>query len=189
MKKVLSLLVVAAAIFASSAMAQTDTHQVTINIPEVLQIQIIDDLGVVGDAPSVTFDYVTNAAAYLAMVNGGGGALGETASADFANVQVMSNHATWEVTVSATGTLGAGLALDDIVITPSGTEGDDVTTRAASWDLSGATQVANGVPTIGAGGLEFQDLGFSGADYSLTVNGDEDPGTYTLTVTYTITGL
>lgn len=187
MKKVFSFLVVVATLVAGSAMAQTDTHDVTINIPEVLQISIFDASNNVAVAPSVSFDYVTNAAAYLAMVNAGGGALAATSSSQFADVRVMSNHASWQVTVSAAGALGIGLALADIDVTPSGVTGPNVAT-APGWDLTGGV-MAVGTATVGGGQLAFQSLGFSGNDYSLTVNGDEDPGTYTLTVTYTITGL
>ncbi len=204
MKKVLSLLVVAAAVLMGSAMAQTDSHDVSVTIPNLLRLRIVNGSTAEAAAPSVAFDYNTLAAnvdKYIAEVNGTtSGGLAPTTVTDFGNVIVFSNRTSWEVRVNAsalgfadTFTLGVaagGVALSDIVVKPSGVKGTGVTTVAANWDLANTSGnvngdlVANGAKTTG-----WSSLGFSGNDYKLTVNGDENPGTYTTTVTYTIIGL
>jgi hypothetical protein len=197
-RHLLRLAALAALSVAGLGFAQTDSHDVTVKIPSVLQLRITDGTST-ADATnsSVTFDYqgtAANITTYLNTVNAGGGNLNPTAFANFGNVVVFSNRsAAWSVGVSATalvytnnlsvaGATGAGVALADIKVIPSGTKGSGVTTVAANWNLGTTTAVATGGRTTG-----WSALGFGGTDYRLTVNGDEDPGTYTNVVTYTIT--
>lgn len=196
-RHLLRLAALAGLAVAGFGFAQSDSHDVTVRIPSVLQLRITDGTST-ADATnsSVTFDYqaAANINTYLNTVNAGGGLLNPTAVANFGNVVVFSNRsATWSVGVAATaltftnnlavaGATGAGVALGDIRVVPSGTKGTGVTTVAANWNMATTTAVATGGRTTG-----WSALGFGGTDYRLNVNGDEDPGTYTTVVTYTIT--
>lgn len=193
MKKLVStLLATAMLVGLGAAFAQASSHDVEIRIPNVLQLRIVNGAGVAAaSGPSVTFDFQGDADAYLDTVNGGGGELAPTSWNQFDNVVVFSNRATWSVTVSATaivfdnnyglaGMTPNGVSLADIIVRPSGTTETNVSSRASSWDMTGGT-IASGVRTQG-----WRRLGFGGGDYRFAVNGDENPGTYTTTVTYTI---
>ena len=195
MKKVFGSLITAGLLVAGGAFAQTDSHDVNIKIPNVLQLRITDGTGnnASGNA-ALEFDYQTVAAnvdTYLNTVNGGGGDLDPTSVTGFGDVVVFANRASWEVGVSSTAlafndnlglsVAGAGVALTDVKVAPTGTAGTGVSTVSAGWDLSGST-VASGVKTSG-----WSSLGFDGDDYVFSVNGDEDPGEYTTVVTYSIT--
>ena len=179
-----------------TAFAQSDSHDVEIQIPTILSVRIVDGGGALAANPKVTFDYRSSSAdvqLYIDAVNAGGGDLAPTAVTDFSDVQVFSNQASWSVYVSASAlgftqldsgiTSGAGIALSDIVVTPTGTKGANVSTVSSSFALDASTAVATGVNTSGG----WQSLGFSGGDYALAVNGDENPGMYTTTVTYSFT--
>jgi hypothetical protein len=194
-RHLLRLAALAALSVAGLGFAQTDSHDVTVRIPSVLQLRITNGVSTAESTnPSVTFDYqaAANINTYLNTVNAGGGLLNPTATVDFGNILVFSNRsAAWTVTVSAvpmtftnnlavTGATGAGVALGDIRVAPSGTRGSGVTTVTANYNMAGGT-VATGNRTTG-----WSALGISGTDYRLNVNGDEDPGTYTTVVTYTI---
>jgi len=194
MKKVFGSLITAGLLVAGGAFAQTDSHDVNIKLPNVLQLRITDGTGnnASGNA-AIEFDYQTAAAnvdTYLNTVNGGGGDLVPTSVTGFGDVIVFANRASWEVDVSSTplafndnltlGVAGAGVALTDVKVAPTGAAGTGVSTVSAGWDLSGST-VASGVKTSG-----WSSLGFDGDDYVFTVNGDEDPGEYTTVVTYSI---
>jgi hypothetical protein len=194
-RHLLRLAALAALSVAGLGFAQTDSHDVTVRIPSVLQVRITNGVSTAESAnPSVTFDYqaAANINTYLNTVNLGGGLLNPTAVVDFGNVLVFSNRSgTWTVTVAAapltftnnlavTGATGAGVALGDISVVPSGVQGTGVTTRSASYTMAGGT-VATGGRTTGWSGL-----GIGGNDYRLNVNGNEDPGTYVSVVTYTI---
>ncbi len=195
MKHILSTLLISALLASlGSAFAQSASHELEIRIPNVLMLRITDgSSNSAAVSPAVNFDFqaAANVDTYLDMVNGGGGNLLPTSVNNFGDVIVFSNRATWNVTVAASvvtfannlgiaGITGNGVALSDISVTPSGTAGLNVSSVSASWDLTGST-IANGVRTQG-----WRSLGFGGDDYRFSVNGDEDPGTYTTTVTYTI---
>lgn len=176
----------------SAAMAQTDQHDVTIKVPNLLSVRILDGTGNnPASTPSVEFDYQTDPTAYIAAVNRGGGSLNPTQVSRFSDVVVFSNRSGWDVNVSASSiqynddyalsTTGQGIDLADIQVVPSGTTGTGVSANS-SFDLATTTPIASGGRTQG-----WSSLGFSGADYRLAVNGDEDPGTYTTTVTFSIT--
>jgi hypothetical protein len=196
-RHLLRLAALAALSVAGLGFAQSDSHDVTVKIPSVLQLRITDGTSTAdATGSSVTFDYqaAANINTYLNTVNLGGGNLNPTAVANFGNVVVFSNRsATWSVGVAATaltftnnlsvtGATGVGVALADVKVIPSGTKGSGVTTVAANWNLGTTTAVATGSRTTG-----WSALGFGGNDYRLAVNGDEDPGTYATVVTYTIT--
>lgn len=176
----------------SAAMAQTDQHDVTIRIPDLLSVRIVDGSGNNPSSAAVVFDFQANATTYINTVNAGGGEMNPTGVTGFADVLVLSNHGSWKLNVSAAalgysdnqsvGTGGtAGIALSDIKVHPSGGLGTGVTSHA-DFDLSTATAVAVGIKTTGWSGV-----GISGDDYRLAINGDENPGEYTTVVTYSIT--
>lgn len=187
MKKVLSLLVVVAAVFSSAALAQnTDSvdHEVSIEIPSMIEIQFVDSADAVVTNPTIEFDYQGDVAGYLSAVTGSG-LLAPTSTGDFANIQVRSNYDTWNVTVTAvekagTTLTGSGLALADISVDNG---------SGLAFAMGTNVAVTSGTRTLVAGDLVFQDLDISSADYSLAVDGDEDPGLYEITVTYTVTGI
>jgi len=187
MKKVLSFLVV---LVLGAAFAQnTDSvdHEVSIEIPSMIEIQFVNGANVVAN-PTIQFDYQTNIGAYLTAVNSSptGGSLAPTSIGDFTNIQVRSNYDTWNVTVTAvekagTSLVGSGLALTDSTV-------DNL--NGISFAMGSGVPVTGGGRTLDANSnLVFEDLGISSANYSLNVNGDEDPGLYEITVTYTVTGL
>jgi len=194
MKKLVATTVIATILLATgAAFGQSDAHDVEVLIPNVLMLRITDASGSdEGASPSVVFDFQTDVDAYLDMVNGGGGDLAPTGVADFDDVIVFSNRAAWSVGVSAEALTfaddlglsvsGNGVALSDISVEPSGTPGPNVSSVETSWSLATTDSIANGVRTQG-----WRSLGFGGSDYRLAVNGDEDPGSYTTVVTYTIT--
>lgn len=192
MKKLVVITFVSAMFLASgAAFAQSASHDVEIRLPNVLMLRITDGTSnAAATDPSVLFDFQGDMDTYLDMVNTGGGNLEPTDVSAFGDVIVFSNRATWTVTVAAdpiafddsvgVGVAGNGVALSDITVVPSGTAGLNVSSVETSWDLTGSA-IATGVRTQG-----WRSLGFSGDDYRFAVDGDEDPGTYTTTVTYTI---
>lgn len=197
-RHLLRLAALAALSVAGLGFAQTETHDVTVRIPSVLQVRITSGTGNnEGANPAIMFDYqaAANVNTYLNTVNAGGGDLIPTAVTDFSNVKVFSNRVgTWNLRVSAaaltfTNNLaltpaptGAGVGLADIKVLPSGTQDSSVATRSANYTLSATPAVvASGSRTTG-----WASVGIGGSDYRLTVNGDEDPGQFVTTVTYTI---
>lgn len=195
MKKLFALIITGAFLVAGTAFAQTDTHDVNIKIPNVLQLRITDGSGnnASGNA-AIEFDYqsAANVDTYLSTVNGGGGDLAPTTVTGFGDVIVFANRGAWNVSVAATAlnftdnlslgasVTGAGVALADIKVTPSGTAGTGVSSVSPTWDMTSG-QIASGVKTQG-----WSSLGFDGNDYAFTVSGDEDPGEYTTVVTYSV---
>jgi hypothetical protein len=192
------LAALAALSVAGLGFAQTDTHDVTVRIPSVLQVRITNGTSTAASAaPAIEFDYqaAANINTYLNTVNAGGGDLPPTLVTDFGNVLVFSNRVgTWNLGVSAaaltyTNNLGLtpaptglGVALADLKVTPSGAMDSSVASRSASYTLATASStVASGGRTTG-----WASTGIGGNDYDLVVSGDEDPGQYVTTVTYTI---
>lgn len=171
------------------AWGQSASHQVAINIPGSIGIRIVGT----GWPSAVVFDYSANPAAYLAAAQGSG-ILRPTAVQRFDNIQVSTNAVFWSVHVRATPLsysgpdAGTGLVLGDISVrrgVRSGlSPGFWVWSYLSSWTLSTTSQrIAQGfLPTFG-----WRSLGFNGLDYELRVHGDEDPGTYTTVVTYSLT--
>jgi hypothetical protein len=87
-------------------------------------------------------------------------------------------------TTFSSGETAAGLALSDITVDPSAVAGvDGITSINDTFVLSTAEQsIAAGTRTLG-----WTSLGIAGNAYRINVSGDEAPGTYDTTVTYTIT--
>ncbi len=176
---------------------QTDTHDVTIKIPNVLRVRITDT-GTNSEAasPAVMFDYQAsgNIDAYITAVTNST-PLAPTTVTTFGDLKVFANRGTWTLSVSASAftfsnnlslptpiPTGTGLALSDIKVTPTGTQDATVTSRNANWTLSTTSaDIVKGNKTKG-----WASVGIQGSDYALTVDGDEDPGQYVTTVTYTI---
>ncbi len=176
--------------FAQSSAA----HDVEVKIPDLLMLRITDgSSNAAATNPAVNFDFVSDWATYMNAIDAGGSApLAPTSTTNFGDIIVLSSRALWRVDVVSTlfvftadvvaGQAAAGLDLDDVTVVPSGTKGTNVTTVAASFNLSTTSSpIANGQRTQG-----WRSLGISGSDYSLTVDGDEAPGTYVATVTYSI---
>jgi hypothetical protein len=197
-RHLLRLAALAALSVAGLGFAQTDTHDVTVKIPSVLQVRITNGTSTAASAaPAIEFDYqaAANINTYLNTVNAGGGDLPPTLVTDFGNVLVFSNRVgTWNLRVSAAALTysnnlgltpaptGVGVALADLKVTPSGTMDSSVASRSASYTLATAPAiVASGSRTTG-----WASTGIGGSDYDLVVSGDEDPGQYVTTVTYTI---
>jgi hypothetical protein len=180
--------------------AQTDSHNVTVRIPSVLQVRITDGASnAASAAPAVEFDFQdsANTGIYFDAVAAGGDLVAPTDVVDFGDIKVFSNrNGTWNLSVVAsalnyTNNLGLNpvpvpgitLSLTDIMVEPSSPEDSSVTDRAEDFSLSTSSQVvAQGTRTTG-----WASVGISGEDYALNVDGDEDPGQYVTTVTYTIT--
>lgn len=177
----LFILLIGGAALAQAATNQPSaSHEVTINIPNVLMLRLVDGNAPVAD-PFVTFDFVTDFETYLDIVDDGGGEL-EPTDSNFTDIIVFSNRENWQVDVEATDFTDPGLALNRISVIPSGSLGNNIWWRANNFVLStNATEIANGPRTQG-----WRSLGISGSDYRLAVDGTEAPGTYTTTVTYTI---
>jgi hypothetical protein len=171
-------------------------HDVTVSIPDVIGIRIVGS----GDGPrAVVFDYGDDAAAYAAAVLGDGRLL-PTDVRSFSGVEVnATRRGRWSVQVVATPLAytgpgnGDGLALGDVRVvrgSRSGLAQDAITWQGnagwywADWQLSTSAQAIASRTGATRG---WRSLGFSGLDYEVAVQGDEDPGSYTTTVTYLLT--
>lgn len=179
------------AALASTAAAQTQSHEVSVTVPATIGLRIVGT----GTGPrSVTFAYGSNPQAYTTAVEQDE-LLPPTAVSRFADVQLnVTRRGRWRLHVQAstfvfTGSAApTGLALSDIQVIRSGPQ-DAVNgsggsaTYASTWTLSttGIEIASSPNPTGG-----WRSLGFSGWDYRLTVDGDETPGTYTTVVTYSL---
>jgi len=171
-------------------------HDVTVRIPDVIGIRIVGS----GDGPrTVVFDYADDATAYVAAVLGDG-RLFPTDVRRFSGVEVNSTRrGRWSVQVVATPVAyagpgsGDGLALGDVRVvrgSRSGLAQDAITWQGnagwywADWQLSTTAQAIASRTGATRG---WRSLGFNGLDYEIAVQGDEDPGSYTTTVTYLLT--
>ena len=179
------------------ASAQSE-HDVSVKLPSLYGIRIVDSADRPALAPSVTFDYGADIAGYDAAV-AGAGVVEASSVTDFGDVQVFvrkkaGDFNPWVLQVQATpfiysgGVAGPGLALSDISVERGLTSG--LTQEAVTfgvvqprWSLSGSSQL---IAFSAYGTMGWQSLGFNGSDYRVKVDGDEDPGEYTTTVTYTI---
>ncbi len=190
-------LVLSAVASVPTALAQTASHPVAVSVPSYLGIRIVGADG--GTSRSVVFDYGNDAPAYVTALDGGG-TLVPTNVTRFTDVEVnVVGFGRWSVYVEATPFVyagpgdGAGLELADIRMdrgSASGLIQDAITifwilgSYDTTWTLAENPQrIARSL--LGTGG--WRSLGFNGWDYSLAVDGDEDAGTYTTTVTYYLT--
>ena len=177
--------------------AQSASHRVAVSVPSYLGIRIVG----AGGAPtrSVVFDYASEAQNYVAAVDSGSTLL-PTNVTRFDDIEVnVVGFGLWSVYVEATAFAysgsgsGAGLELADIRLnrgSASGLSQDAITifwilgSYDTTWTLAENPQrIARSL--LGTGG--WRSLGFNGWDYSLTVDGDEDAGNFTTTVTYYLT--
>ena len=153
-------------------------------------------------APAVTFDYGADIGGYEAAVSGPGFVEASSVT-DFSDVQVFvrkqaGDFNPWVLQVQATplrrnGSLveaGNGLALNDISVERGLNSGltQDATPPGfgfvqTRWSLTNLSQFI-GFGVYGTDG--WRSLGFNGLDYRVAVDGNEDPGEYKTTVTYTL---
>ena len=192
-----ALLTALIASIATPAHAQTEQHDVTVTLPTYIGLRIVG----AGTGPrSVTFDYAADPDTYFTAIDTGSGALPPTAVSRFDDVQVnVVGFGYWSLYVQATPLdysgpgSGAGLNVSDLRVnrgSASGLTQNAITifwflgSYTTSWNLSTTPQrIARSL--LGTNG--WRSLGFNGLDYTLNVNGDEDGGTYTTTVTYYLT--
>ncbi len=181
-------------VLAGFALAQSDDQTVDIRIPNYIGLKIINGSGNIALNSSVAFDYTADVNSYVAAVEGAG-VLEPNVASDFEDIQVVVRRGRWYVFVRATPfsytgpESGAGLNLSDIRVNrglKSGLTPDAITARAGgwirpSWSLSNNWQliVSDRRSTLG-----WKSLGFNALDYSVAVQGDEDPGEYVTVVTY-----
>lgn len=192
-------LLAAILVLTPTVLAQPVIHDVTVAIPETIGIRMV---GVGVGARTVEFAYASDVGSYLSAADNGD-TLEPTSVSRFEDIEVRVNGiGRWSVNVEATplaysgpGT-GGGLDLGDLRVdrgSASGLSQEAITTRFlfftigrydASWTLSTTPrEIANTL--IGTNG--WRSLGFNGWDYTLAVNGDEDAGSYSTTVTYFLT--
>jgi len=190
------ILMAAAAVSTVPAVAQTVDHDVSVVIPTTIGIRMVG----AGTGPrAVDFGYAEGYTSYLSAAETGM-RLPPTAVSRFDDIEVNVNgFGLWSVYVEATAFAysgsgnGTGLELADIRLDRGSTSGltqNAITTfwffgsYDATWTLSSNPQrIARSL--LGTGG--WRSLGFNGWDYSLAVDGDEEAGTYTTTVTYYLT--
>jgi len=197
-KKLLVTTVIAAMLLAAGAAfgQPNQTHQLEVNIPNLVMIRIVDGSNAASVDPTVVFDLTTGTALDALLAMDGTAAFEPTSTERFGDVVVFSNRATWSVSVAASDFVRTGepditelgetpLSLSAVSVErpPVASFPIGVSSVAPTWTLSTTPEsIANGVQTRG-----FRSLGFSGADYRLTLTGAEAPGDYASTVTYSIT--
>ena len=177
--------------------AQSFEHEVKLEIPSFLGIRIVNDANVPRGSPAVTFDYTSDAATYADAFEGAGFVRTSDVN-DFADVQVSVRTGfgfpLWYVQVQAAplryrGDLqGAGLDLGDIEVVRGSVSG--LNQQAVAWgqvkDRWALSEAGEWVAYSLLGTYGWQTLGFNGLDYRVNVDGDEEPGEYSTTVTYAI---
>ena len=175
------------------ASAQLIEHEVNLAIPSYLGIRIVNNAGEPRGAPAVSFDYTSDVAAYTNAYEGSG-FIGTSDVTDFADVQVSVRTGfgfpLWYVTVQALEltSAGAGLDLEDIEVVRGSVSG--LNQQAVVWGgISNSWALSSAPQTVAyslLGTYGWQTLGFNGLDYRVKVDGDEEPGEYSTTVTYAI---
>ena len=197
-KKLLVTTVIAAMLLAAGAAfgQSNQTHQLEVNIPNLVMIRIVDGSNAAAANPSVVFDLTTGTALDELLAMNEATTFVPTSTTDFGDVVVFSNRATWSVSVSASefnrstgpdtttsGETPLSISAVSVERPPVASFPTGVLSVASTWTLGTASQgIANGEQTRG-----FRSLGFGGADYRLTLTGEEAPGGYQSTVTYSIT--
>ncbi len=200
-KRKISLLVylafLCAALQLPFASAQLADHEVNLSIPSYLGIRIVNNANIPRGSPAVNFDYTSDVSAYTDAYEGPG-FIGASNVTDFADVQVSVRTGfgfpLWYVEVQASPLTyrgqqgGAGLALEDIEVVRGVRSG--LNPQAVVWGDVRDTWTLSTTPQWVAysllGTYGWQTLGFNGLDYRVKVNGDEEPGEYSTTVSYTI---
>lgn len=176
MKKFLvtSLAAIVVASLGSAFAQNTASHELRVTIPQVVGIRIQSTPAAEVVPTTVVFDYADsgNQAAYLAAIGSGVGNWLPPTGYSLGEVEVLAVGTGWRVTVAASGSLTTtGIDLDQVRVTP---------TAGAAFLLDSVSNIATGTATAWSG------LGISGASYELFVDGTEDAGDDTITVTYSI---
>ena len=182
MKKLVLISIVAALLLGASAgfaqptnSPQSAGHDVSVTIPNLLMIRLTlgSDLAAVEDPTSVAFSW--DAAGFEPV-----GTFGPTnlASANWDAVRVFANGTGWSFAVETEATLGFDWS--SVTVTPQAVDG--VTMASFALPDGGEAELLTAqAPTSG-----WRDLGFGPAQFSLALDGSEEPETYTTTVTYSI---
>lgn len=179
MKKlaIISLAAVVLASFGSALAQDTASHELQVTIPQVVGIRILPTPAADVAITDVVFDYaaVANQPAYMTALQAAGVVYLPPTSYSLGDIEVIAVGTDWSVSVSTSGSLAnTGIGLDRVRITSS---------LHGVFDLSDGTDIADGTPTA------WTSLGISGASYELGVDGTEDAGDDTITVTYTISAI
>ena len=164
---------------ATAAQASVD-HELEIVIPAVLMIRFVDaDGDAVTDADAIVFEpTAANVAAGAANLTPVSTAL------NWADIEVFAN--TRPTGFEVTGATSNGdFAWNKVSVTPAV---GDLTVDQFNLPVGGEDQIFASATDVGTGGA-WQSLGIGPAAYSLTLDGLEEEGTYSTTVTYTIADL
>lgn len=163
-------------------------HSTSVRIPNYIGLKIIDGAGNLGGGASVIFDYATDVNTYTNLVNAGGGRLAPTDVVNFEDIQVATRGGNWRIytrTTSTTGFVNNTFRLRDVRVRPGTvsnlTRSSAITSFSNTWRLSTNWRLI----ARGRGATQGWDsLGFNGYDYTINIQGDEDPGDYSATVMY-----
>ena len=142
-----------------------------------------------GTAPSVDFDYTTDVNTYTNVVNAGGGTLAPTSVTTFEDIQVASRAGNWYIYTRSTPTsgfgAGSGFELRDVRVRRGAVSG--LTRSSAISVMLNNWRLRTTWRAIAYGNSATQgwdSLGFNGYDYTIDIDGDEEPGDHSVTVTY-----
>ncbi len=175
MKKFLATAIAIAMVYGlGTTFAQSSqSHDVEINIPNVLMLRLTsgNSNAAVNNPSAVVFDLTTVAfepeATYQPT---------NLAAANWDNVRVFANGGGWQVTVA---TDNDSFDWSKVTVTPSG--GDFAVNP---FTLPAGTSVPIFSSPSRTNG--WRSLGFGPAQFELALDGSEEAGTYSTTVTYTI---
>ena len=179
MKKLVVTSIVAAMLLASGAVfgqaSATADHDVSVTIPSLLMIRLTLDSNVdaVANPDAVVFSW---GVADFEPV--GTFAPTNLVSANWDTVRVFANGDGWSLSVATVAT--AGFDWSTVRVTPQEVSG----VTLAAFDLPDGTssELISGQDRTNG----WRDLGFGPAQFALTLDGSEEPDTYTTTVTYTV---
>ena len=189
MTKVLTLIFSLLLLVNTAAAQASGDHSTRVRIPNYIGLKIVDAAGNLGGGASVIFDYATDVNTYTNLVEAGGGTLSPTNVLAFEDIQVATRGGNWQIYTRTTFSSGfaasAGFTLNDVRVkrgsVSSLTPSSALRRLSNSWPLStNWRRIARG-----RGATQGWDsLGFNGYDYTITIQGDEDPGEYVATVMY-----
>jgi hypothetical protein len=143
-----------------------DSHELQITIPPVILLRFVTSAGVRVAADPVVFDILPGTFNPLGTYT--------APAANWSDIEVFFNDGDFTVEVE---TNNASFDWSKVTVTPAGS-------LVAEFDLPENTNLEILGQTSSSG--NWQSLGISPASYSLTLTGEEEPGTYTTTVTYTV---
>jgi len=180
--------------FGSLAAAQRGDHTTRIRIPNYVGIKIVDGAGNINRNASVEFNYEddgTDLVTFMNVIEAGGGTLPPTEVIEFEDIQVATGGAgNWYIYTRSRNPIGfgaaSGLRLNDVQVTPNSASSllrsDRIQIMRNTWNLNHNNWY---ILAIGLGSTRGWDsLGFNGYDYAMTVQGDEQPGDYRVSVEY-----